>query len=68
MESTTIKIDGMMCGGCVSNISGILSGLGGVAKAEVSLEQAQAIVTYDPASITRESLCAAIEDAGFDAT
>ncbi|WP_263769269.1 heavy-metal-associated domain-containing protein [Propionivibrio soli] len=67
MESTTIKISGMSCGGCVKSITGVLSALPGVTKAEVSLEQAQAIVDFDPARVARPNLVAAIEDAGFDA-
>ncbi|HET6718924.1 MAG TPA: copper ion binding protein [Rhodocyclaceae bacterium] len=67
MESTIIKVDGMSCQGCVKNVSGVLGALAGVASAEVSLEQGEATVTFDPAAVTREALCAAIEDAGFDA-
>ena len=68
MESTTIKIGGMMCQGCVNNISGVLGVLPGVAETQVSLEQAQASVSFDPAQISRDALCSAIEDAGFDAS
>lgn len=67
MESTIIKVEGMSCQGCVSNVNGVLGALPGVASAEVSLEQGQATVTFDPAAVSREALCAAIEDAGFDA-
>jgi copper chaperone len=67
MESTLIKVGGMMCDGCVKNITGILGGLAGVTSAQVSLEQGEATVTFDPAAVTRQALCAAIEDAGFDA-
>ncbi len=67
MENTVIKIGGMSCQGCVKNITGVLAALPGVAGAEVSLEAGQARVAYDPAAVSREALCAAIEDAGFDA-
>ena len=67
MESTVIKIDGMMCQGCVGNITGVISGMAGVESTQVSLEQAQAAITFDPAVVTRAALCGAIEDAGFDA-
>ena len=36
METTTIKVDGMSCGGCVKSVTGVLTALDGVAKAEVS--------------------------------
>lgn len=68
METTTIKIGGMSCGGCVKSISGVLTALPGVAKAEVSLEQAQALVEFDSAQLQRGQLLQAIEDAGFDAS
>ncbi len=67
MENTLIKIGGMSCQGCVKNITGVLTGLAGVASAEVSLEAAEAKVAFDPAAVSREALLGAIEDAGFDA-
>ncbi len=67
MEHTVIKVDGMSCQGCVKNITGLLSALDGVAQVEVSLEAAEARVGFDNRKVTRAALCAAIEDAGFDA-
>ena len=67
METTTIRVDGMSCGGCVKSVTGVLTALDGVAKAEVSLEQKQAVIEFDAARVTRDQLKAAIEDAGFDA-
>ena len=68
METTTIKVDGMSCGGCVKSVTGVLTALDGVAKAEVSLEQKQAVVEFDAAKVTRAQLAQVIEDAGFDAS
>ncbi len=67
METTILKVDGMSCGGCVKSVTGVLTALDGVAKAEVSLEQKQAVVEFDAARVTRDQLKAVIEDAGFDA-
>ena len=67
METTIIKVDGMSCGGCVKSVTGVLTALDGVAKAEVSLEQKQAVVEFDAARLTRDQLKAVIEDAGFEA-
>ena len=67
METTTIKVDGMSCGGCVKSVTGVLTALDGVAKAEVSLEQKQAVVEFDAGKVTRDQLMAVIGDAGFDA-
>ncbi|MCK9389250.1 MAG: cation transporter [Sulfuritalea sp.] len=68
METTTIKVSGMSCGGCVKSVTGVLTALDGVIKAEVSLEQKQAVVEFDAAKVTRDQLKAVVEDAGFDAS
>jgi copper chaperone len=67
METTTIKIAGMSCGGCTSSVTKVLSETPGVARVEVSLTPGQAVVDFDPTSVTRAALCAAIDDAGFEA-
>ncbi|MEI8163345.1 MAG: cation transporter [Betaproteobacteria bacterium] len=68
METTTIKVAGMSCGGCVKSVTGVLVALDGVATAAVSLEQAQAVIEFDAAKVNRAQLAQAIEDAGFDAS
>ena len=67
MESSVIKIAGMSCQGCVRNVTGVLTAVPGVVTAEVSLESAEARVSFDPQIVARGALVAAIEDAGFDA-
>ena len=67
MENTVIKVGGMSCQGCVKNITGVLTGMAGVASAEVSLEAGEAKVAFDAQAVSREALLGAIEDAGFDA-
>lgn len=67
MEDTTIKIGGMSCMGCVSNITGVLNAINGVSKVTVTLEPGEAQVNYDPQLTSRLVLLNAIEDAGFDA-
>lgn len=67
METTTIKITGMSCGGCTASVTKVLSETSGVAKVDVQLAPGQATVEFDPAKVTREALCAAIDDAGFEA-
>ncbi|MDX9995014.1 MAG: heavy-metal-associated domain-containing protein [Rhodocyclaceae bacterium] len=67
METTTIKISGMSCGGCTASVTKVLSETPGVVKAEVQLTPGQATVEFDAAQVTREALCAAIDDAGFEA-
>ncbi len=67
METTTIKVSGMSCGGCVASVTKVLGELPGVAKAEVVLTPGQATVEFDPALVSRAALCAVIDDAGFEA-
>lgn len=67
MSEVTIRVDGMSCGGCVRNVTGVLKALPGVFDVEVSLEEAAARVEFDAARITVEALRQAITDAGFDA-
>jgi copper ion binding protein len=67
METTRIKVGGMTCSGCVASVTRALQSIEGVDKVEVSLEEAQASVRYDPARVNETKLRSAIEDAGFDA-
>jgi copper chaperone CopZ len=57
----------MTCSGCVASVTRALQSVEGVDKVEVSLEQGQASVRYDPARANETKLRSAIEDAGFDA-
>ena len=67
MEETRIHIGGMSCEGCVRNLTGVLTALAGVDRAEVSLAAEEGVVRFDPARVSRADLVAAIEDVGFDA-
>ena len=67
MQNVTLKIDGMTCSGCVKSVTRVLSELDGVAQAEVSLENAQAVVSFDENKVQPAALVEAVEDAGFDA-
>lgn len=66
MAEVTIRVAGMSCGGCVRNVTGVLKALPGVAEAEVSLDEANARVQFDPAAVSVEQLRQAVIDAGFD--
>ena len=67
METLTLNIGGMTCGGCVKSVTRILENTQGVAKAEVSLDNKNAIIEFDPAKTNPEALIEAIADGGFDA-
>ncbi len=66
METTVVAISGMTCMGCVSSVKRVLGGMAGVAQSEVSLDTAQAAVTYDSAKTSLQAIKAAITDAGYD--
>ncbi|EPS72268.1 hypothetical protein M569_02482, partial [Genlisea aurea] len=61
-------IGGMTCAACVNSVEEILRKLPGVKKAVVSLPTSLGEVEYDPASITKDHLLNAIQDAGFEAS
>ena len=64
---TTIRIDGMTCSGCVASVKRVLEAIEGVEKVEVSLDPPQARIEYAAGRVDRPQLCAAIEDAGYEA-
>ncbi|WP_314777605.1 heavy-metal-associated domain-containing protein [Cardiobacterium hominis] len=68
MQTVVLNIGGMNCGGCVKNVTGILQGVDGVARADVSLEANNATVSFDPAKTNPAALIEAVEDGGFEAS
>ena len=66
METTTLKIRGMTCGGCVASVQRVLSGIDGVGRAEVSLANNEARVEFEPGRVKPADLEAAVEDAGYE--
>ncbi len=67
METVELKVEGMDCQGCVKSVTRMLSGLPGVEKVDVSLEQGKASVSYDPAKAGVAQMKKAVERAGFKA-
>ena len=66
MQTVTMGISGMTCGGCVRSVTNVLTALDGVAKADVSLEKNNAVVAYDPAKVAVEQLKRSVVEAGFE--
>ena len=66
MENLVVGIDGMTCQGCVKNLTKVLQALPGVFSVAVSLEKAQADISYDPQLAQPAQFKAAIAGAGFD--
>ena len=68
MQTVVLNVEGMNCGGCVKSVTGILQGVDGVASAEVSLENKNATVSFDPATTSPAALVEAVEDGGYEAS
>ncbi|HFC6394371.1 heavy metal-associated domain-containing protein [Neisseria bacilliformis] len=68
METVTLNIGGMTCGGCVKSVTRILEGADGVKSVQVSLDEKKAVVSYDPAATSPTALAEAVEDGGYDAS
>jgi copper chaperone len=67
MQTVELKVDGMDCQGCVKSVTRMLHGVAGVANVDVSLEEARARITYDPARAGPAEFKRAIERAGYRA-
>jgi len=52
----------------VISVTRSLTGVNGVIKADVSLERAEAVVTYDDAKTSVDALLKAIKGAGYPST
>jgi copper chaperone len=65
MDTVELKVEGMECEGCVKSVTRMLSGVPGVSAVDVSLAQARAQVTYDPAKAGLADFKRAVERAGY---
>ncbi|OBZ84765.1 Copper-transporting ATPase 1 [Choanephora cucurbitarum] len=66
ISTETLTVLGMTCQSCVRSIQGALSDLSGFIHVNISLEQKEAIVVYDPLVIQQSKIIETIEDCGFD--
>ena len=66
MQTTTLKIEGMTCGGCVASVTRVLKAVPGVEDAAVTLQPGEARVRLDPARDDPALLAQAVKDAGFE--
>lgn len=66
METKTLKITGMMCDACVGHVTKALVSLEGVEKADVSLQNNAATVTYNPAKVQVARMVEAVADEGYE--
>ena len=66
METVTLKVNGMTCGGCVASVTRVLRVVPGVGEVAVALQPGTARVTYDPQRAALPALKRAVEDAGYE--
>lgn len=67
MKDIKLKIAGMHCTGCSSRLEKVLNNIEGVEKAKVSLEEEEAVITYDNEKVSEKQIIIEIEEAGFKA-
>jgi len=65
LQRATFFVDGMTCPACESRISGCLSALEGVMRAEARLQGGRVSVEYDGSLVDPEAMKAAIQKAGY---
>ena len=63
---TVLKVSGMHCGGCSTNLEKMLNKKAGVISASVDLAAAAAMVEYDDQKLTLDDLREVVENCGFD--
>ncbi|CAL8272128.1 unnamed protein product [Boreogadus saida] len=68
LRSVRLEVEGMTCGSCVQSIEQRVGALPGVVHIKVSLELRSAAVLFDPSLQSPASLCAAVEDMGFESS
>lgn len=66
MTQDTINVEGMSCGHCVMRIKKAIEGVQGIKKADVSLENRQAVVEFDEEKTDMEKIKAAVKEAGYE--
>ena len=62
MTKKTLKIEGMMCEGCVKSVKEALEKVPGITSVDVNLKKGTAVVQGD---VDDETLIKAVVDAGF---
>jgi len=67
MDTLTLKLRGMSCASCASNIEDAIRSVPGVSECNVNFGAEQATVKYDPRKTNLEKIQDAVEEAGYSA-
>ncbi|MDX1412246.1 MAG: heavy-metal-associated domain-containing protein [Nitrospirales bacterium] len=65
MTNGQFSVKGMTCDNCVRHVKQALQGVAGVTSVNVSLDNQQANLEYDPTIATVEAMAAAVSEAGY---
>ncbi len=65
MQTELLKVTGMTCGGCASNVTQALKAIPGVGDVNVSLSTGEAAVEYNEQLTSPDKLKSAVKDAGY---
>jgi copper chaperone CopZ len=65
MQTEIVKVTGMTCGGCISNVTHALKAVSGVSDVNVSLSAGEATVKFDERVTSPEKLKSAVKGAGY---
>jgi copper chaperone CopZ len=65
MKSVTLEVEGMHCEACAQTIKALIDAEPGVRVAEVSYEERQARILYDPQTLGEDQLMNVIEKGGY---
>ena len=68
LDTVTLRVEGMTCGGCTLATRKVLERLDGVMKADVSYEAKRAVVVYDAKKVTVARMIAAVATLKYTAT
>lgn len=67
-DAVRLDIAGMTCATCAGRVEGVLRARSGVLSAQVNLASEIASIAFMPGAVSTESLIAAVQDAGYDAS
>ncbi len=65
MRTETFVVEGMTCNHCAQHVQKALEGVAGVQQVQVSLEKANAVVTYEESQFDFAAARKAVEEAGY---
>ena len=63
LTKVTLEIDGLICSACVDTVEDALKAVNGVREADISLNDSEAVVTFDSSKCNTDDLIEALKNA-----